>query len=150
LQYLAEKTGRFLSAAPRRRAETLQWLVFQMGGIGPMMGQALRFMMAAPEKIPYAIDRYVTETARLLRVVNGRLADREFLAGDYSIADMASYPWLASAERLGASMTELPHVKRRLATIGARPAVKGMSLIPLAASAAPRCVGANERLASGG
>jgi GSH-dependent disulfide-bond oxidoreductase len=131
LQYLAEKTGKFLSSDPVKRWETIQWLMFQMGGIGPMMGQAFHFKFSAAEKFPYAIERYTNETARLARVVNGRLADREFLAGDYSIADMANYPWLTAAERLGVNMSEVPHLKRWLAVIEARPAVKkGMNLIP--------------------
>ena len=99
LQYLAEKTGRFLPADLKGRTEALQWLYWQMGGLGPMLGQNLHFAAYAPEKIPHAIERYVRETDRLFGVLNGRLADRTFVAGDYSIADMASYPWVIRLER---------------------------------------------------
>src|SRR4029077_1385391 len=94
LLYLAEKTGKFLPTDLRGRAEVLQWLFWQMGGLGPMAGQNHHFAVYAPEKIPYAIERYTKETNRLYGVLNKRLADREFVAGDYSIADMASYPWI--------------------------------------------------------
>lgn len=95
LVYLAEKTGRFLPPGGPARARTVQWLMFQMGGIGPMFGQAYHFQHAAPRKLDYAIDRYVRETERLLAVMDGVLADAAYVAGDYSIADMASYPWVA-------------------------------------------------------
>ena len=94
LIYLADKIGRFLAREPRARYETLQWLMFQMGGVGPMFGQAGHFLRYAPEKIPYAIERYTNEAKRLCRVLDGRLADRAFVAGEYSIADMAIFPWV--------------------------------------------------------
>ncbi|HXQ51509.1 MAG TPA: glutathione binding-like protein [Stellaceae bacterium] len=123
LLYLAEKTGQFLPKALRGRTETLQWLFWQMGGLGPMAGQNHHFRVYAPEKIPYAIDRYVKETNRLYGVLNQRLADREFIAGAYSIADMASYPWVVPYERQGQKLEDFPHLKRWFETIRARPAV---------------------------
>ena len=124
LQYLGEKTGKFLPAEPAARAEVSQWLFWQMGGLGPMAGQNHHFVQYAPEKIPYAIDRYVRETARLYRVLDTRLADREFIAGDYSIADMASYPWIVPHERQGQDLADFPHLARWFAAIAARDAVK--------------------------
>jgi len=124
LIYLAEKTGRLLANDLRGRHETIQWLMWQMGGVGPMFGQANHFVSYAREKIPYAIDRYVNESKRLLGVMNGRLADREFLARTYSIADIACFPWVLSAfERYGLESPDHPHVKRWLEVIRARPAV---------------------------
>ena len=122
LQYLAEKTGRFLPADLKGRTEALQWLYWQMGGLGPMLGQNLHFAAYAPEKIPYAIERYVRETDRLFGVLNGRLADRAFVAGDYSIADMASYPWVIRLEREQPRFDDFPHIKRWAEAIAARPA----------------------------
>jgi len=122
LLYLAEKTGRFLPADLRGRHEVLQWLFWQMSGLGPMAGQNHHFAHYAPEKIPYAIDRYVKETERLYAVLNHRLADREFVAGDYSIADMASYPWIKSHERQSQDLNDFPHLKRWFEAIAARPA----------------------------
>ncbi|WP_029029204.1 glutathione binding-like protein [Salinarimonas rosea] len=123
LLYLAEKEGRFLPADLRGRVETLQWLFWQMGGLGPMAGQNHHFSQYAPEKIPYAIDRYVNETNRLYGVLDGRLADREFVAGDaYTIADMASYPWIVSHERQGQDLDDFPHLKRWFHAIRERPA----------------------------
>jgi GSH-dependent disulfide-bond oxidoreductase len=122
LQYLAEKTGRFLSSDLRQRWETLQWLFWQMGGLGPMLGQNHHFCGYAPEKIPYAIDRYVNETARLYRVLNTQLEGREFIAGDYSIADMACYPWIVPYERQGQKLEDFPNLKRWFEAIAARPA----------------------------
>jgi len=123
LQYLAEKTGRFLPADLRGRAETMQWLFWQMGGLGPMAGQNHHFSNYAPEKIPYAIDRYVKETARLYGVLDRRLADRAYVAGDdYSIADMASYPWIASHANQSQDLNDFPNVKRWFETIAVRPA----------------------------
>jgi len=123
LLYLAEKTGRFLPAEPRGRLEALQWLFWQMGGLGPMAGQNHHFGTFAPEKIPYAINRYVTETARLYGVLDRRLAGRAFIAGDdYSIADMACYPWIVPHERQGQNLDGVPNVKRWFETIRARPA----------------------------
>jgi GST-like protein len=123
LQYLAEKTGKFLPEDLHGRTEVMQWLFWQMGGLGPMAGQNHHFGHYAPEKIPYAIERYVKETNRLYGVLDKRLADREFMAGDYSIADMASYPWVVPYERQGQNLNEFPHVKRWFETIRARPAV---------------------------
>ncbi|MFZ1109205.1 MAG: glutathione binding-like protein [Rhodomicrobium sp.] len=122
LLYLAEKTGRFIPADVRGRVEVLQWLFWQMGGLGPMAGQNHHFSVYAPEKIPYAIDRYVKETNRLYGVLNKRLADRPFVAGDYSIADMAAYPWIVPYERQGQKLEDFPHLKRWFEEIGARPA----------------------------
>jgi GST-like protein len=122
LLYLAEKAGRFLPADLRGRYEVLQWLFWQMAGLGPMAGQNHHFAAYAPEKIPYAIDRYVKETGRLYAVLNRRLADREFVAGAYSIADMASYPWTISHQRQGQNLDDFPHLKRWFETIRDRPA----------------------------
>lgn len=123
LLYLAEKTGQFLPADVHGRAEVLQWLFWQMGGLGPMAGQNHHFSRYAPEKIPYAIDRYVKETNRLYGVLNKRLADRAFVAGDdYSIADMAIYPWIVPYEAQGQDLNDFPHLKRWFETIAARPA----------------------------
>jgi GST-like protein len=123
LLYLAEKTGMFIPHDLRGRAEVLQWLFWQVGGLGPMAGQNGHFSVYAPEKIPYAIDRYVKETNRLYGVMNKRLADREYLAGDYSIADMAAYPWIVPHERHGQNLNDFPHLKRWFEAIRARPAV---------------------------
>ncbi len=121
LVYLAEKTGRFLSAGLRKRTQTLEWLFWQVGGLGPMAGQNHHFALYAPERIPYAVDRYVRETNRLYGVLDKRLAEREFLAGDYSIADMASYPWIVPHKRQGQSLDDFPHVRRWFEAIKARP-----------------------------
>ena len=122
LQYLAEKTGKFLPTDLHGRTEVMQWLFWQMGGLGPMAGQNHHFRNYAPEKIPYAIERYVKETNRLYGVLNKRLADRAFIAGDYSIADMASYPWIVPYKNQDQNIDDFPHLKRWLETIGARPA----------------------------
>ncbi len=122
LLYLAEKTGRFLPADVAGRTEALQWLFWQMGGLGPMGGQNLHFSAYAPEKIPYAIDRYTKETERLYGVLDRRLADSEFVAGDYSIADMAIYPWILTLEHKEGNLGEFPNLKRWFETIAARPA----------------------------
>ncbi|MEO6748174.1 MAG: glutathione binding-like protein [Casimicrobiaceae bacterium] len=123
LLYLGGKTGRFLPGELRERCDCVQWLFWQMGGLGPMLGQNHHFANYAPEKIPYAIERYVKETARLYAVLDKRLADREFIAGDYTIADMACYPWILP-ERQGQDITHFPHIKRWKDTIAARPAVE--------------------------
>ena len=123
LQYLGRKTGQFYPADERQRVEVEQWLYWQMGGFGPMLGQVHHFRIYAPEKIPYAIDRYTNEANRLYGVLNKRLADREFVAGEYSIADMAIAPWAKLWERQGQNIDEFPHVKRWLQTVLARPAV---------------------------
>ncbi|MCX7355523.1 MAG: glutathione S-transferase N-terminal domain-containing protein [Alphaproteobacteria bacterium] len=124
LMYLAEKTGKFMPKESRGRYLVLQWLMFQMGGIGPMFGQCGHFRRYAPEKIPYAIDRYTNETGRLLGVMDRRLADRGYLADDYSIADMATFPWVKLYDNMGHDIANWPHVKRWIETIDARPAVK--------------------------
>jgi GST-like protein len=131
LVYLAEKTGLFMPADPKGRSQVLQWLMFQMGGIGPMMGQANVFFRYFPEKIQPAIDRYQGESKRLFRVLDARLKDHEFLAGDYSIADMANYAWVRTYKWSGVPVDDLPHLKRWLDTIRARPAVdKGLQMPP--------------------
>ena len=124
LTYLAEKTGRLLPSDARGKFEVLQWLFWQVGGLGPMAGQNHHFAQYAPEPIPYAIDRYVKETARLYRVMDTRLADRPYLAGDYSIADIASYPWVAPHEKQRMNLDDFPNLKRWFATIAKRPAVE--------------------------
>jgi GST-like protein len=124
LLYLAEKTGQFIPKEPRRRYDVVQWLFWQMANLGPMAGQNHHFRNYAVDRITYAIDRYVNETNRLYGVLNKRLADRDFIAGDYSIADMASYPWVVPHERQGQNINDFPHVKRWLDTIRARPAVE--------------------------
>lgn len=124
LLYLAEKTGKFLSRDVRTRQQTLEWLFWQMGGLGPMAGQNHHFSNFAPEKIPYAIKRYVDETARLYGVLNKRLDGREFIAGDYSIADMACFPWVAAYTRQQINIDEFPNVKRWFNTIHGREATQ--------------------------
>jgi len=124
LQYLAEKTGRFLGGNARAKVEVLQWLNWQMGGLGPMAGQNHHFVQYAPEKIPYAMDRYVKETNRLYGVLNRRLADKAFVAGDYSIADMAIYPWVVPYERQRQNIDDFSHLKRWFLEMQARPAVR--------------------------
>jgi GST-like protein len=123
LQYLAEKSGRFIPADPRGRVEVTQWLFWQMAGLGPMAGQNHHFSLYAPERIPYATDRYVKETNRLYGVLNKRLADRPFVAGTYSIADMAAYPWVVPYKNQGQRLEDFPHLKRWFETIKHRPAV---------------------------
>ena len=123
LLYLADKTGRLIPQDLRGRVEALQWLFWQMGGLGPMAGQNHHFAHYAPEKIAYAIDRYVNETNRLYGVLDNRLADRPFLAGsDYSIADMACYPWIVPHERQGQDLADFPNLQRWFRAIEARPA----------------------------
>jgi GST-like protein len=123
LLYLAEKTGKFIPADLRQRVVTLEWLFWQIGGLGPMAGQNHHFNNAAPEKIPYAMSRFVKETARLYGVLDRQLADREFVAGDYSIADMASYTWIVPYERQGQNLDDFPNIKRWFGAMKARPAV---------------------------
>ncbi len=122
LLYLAEKTGKLIPHDLRDRTEVLQWLFWQMAGLGPMAGQNHHFSQYAPEKIPYAINRYVNETGRLYAVLNQRLADREFVAGDYSIADIAAYPWIVPYENQGQNLEDFPNIKRWFEAIQARPA----------------------------
>lgn len=124
LQYLAEKTGRFLSDDLRLKTQTLEWLNWQMGGLGPMAGQNHHFGVYAPEKIEYAVNRYVKETTRLYGVLDRRLQDREFIVDDYSIADMACYPWVVPHERQQQRITDFPNLKRWFDAIAARPATK--------------------------
>lgn len=123
LQYLAEKTGQFLPGDLRDRVETMQWLFWQMGGLGPMAGQNHHFRLFAPEKIEYAINRYVKETGRLYGVMDKRLADRDFLAGDYSIADMACFPWIVPFERQGQKLSDFPNLAKWFERVRLRPAV---------------------------
>jgi GST-like protein len=124
LQYLAEKTGKFLPADLPTRTETMQWLFWQMGNLGPMLGQNHHFRNYAAEKIPYAINRYLKETERLYGILDERLADREFVAGDYTIADMACYPWIVLYERQGQNLNDFPNIKRWFETIQRREAVQ--------------------------
>ena len=127
--YLAEKTGRLMPADPKGRSLVIQWLMFQMGGIGPMMGQSNVFFRYAPEKIPYAIERYHREVRRLLEVLDTRLADNRYLAGDYSIADIASWSWVHGYKWSGVTIDGLSHLERWLLDIGERPAViRGMDV----------------------
>ena len=129
LIYLAGKSGRFLPSGTRSKYKALQWLMFQMGGVGPMFGQVHHFLRAAKEPNPYAIDRYTKETRRLYSVLNRRLAHAAFLAEEYSIADIATYPWVARHEWHKVPLTDFPHVKRWFDTISARPAVaRGMAV----------------------
>jgi len=129
--YLAEKTGRLMASDVKGRSLVIQWLMFQMGGIGPMMGQANVFYRYAPEKIPYAIERYQREVRRLFEVLDKRLEDEEYLAGEYSIADIANWCWVRGYEWSGASIEGLTHLKRWLDVINARPAVqRGLAVPP--------------------
>jgi GST-like protein len=131
LIYLAEKTGRLIPADSKGRSRVLQWLMFQMGGIGPMMGQANVFYRYFPEKIQAAIDRYQGESTRLFRVLDGHLADHEYLAGEYSIADIANWAWVRTHKWSGVSTDGMPHLQRWLDAIRARPAVqKGIEMPP--------------------
>lgn len=129
LLYLAEKHGCFLPTDVRGRYAVIQWLMWQMGGIGPMFGQAGHFTRYAPEKIPYAIDRYTNEAQRLCRVADTQLADHRFIAGDYSIADMAIFPWVHGLENL-VGLDGVPHLARWVAELRARPAVqRGLAVL---------------------
>lgn len=129
LIYLAEKTGRFLPQDAKTRHVCLQWLMWQMGGFGPMLGQAHHFRRFAPEQIPYAVERYTKESVRLYGVLDGRLAEAAYLAGDYSIADMATFPWAARHEWQGIALEDYPNVKRWYDEIAARPGVaRGMAV----------------------
>jgi len=131
LIYLAEKTGKLLPAAPAARIETLEWLMFQMAGVGPMFGQRHHFYRAAPEKVPYALERYTKETHRLYGVLDQRLAAHEYLAGAaYSIADIATYPWVARWEWHDLDWTKFPNVERWFKALGARPAVQRGMAVP--------------------
>ena len=129
LLYLAEKTGKFMPENLRGRYEVIEWLMFQMGGVGPMMGQAHHFRAYAPEKISYAIDRYTNEAGRLYGVIDRRLSDRQYLAGDYSIADMATMPWILGKGQ-GQDYDNFPNLKKWRNLLKARPALqKGWSVM---------------------
>jgi GST-like protein len=129
LIYLARKSGKLFPQAERAQYEVLQWLMFQMGGVGPMFGQTHHFLRAAKEPVPYAIERYMTETRRLYGVLNDRLKVHDYLAGAYSIADIATYPWVARHEWHKTDLNAFPHVRRWFDAISARPAVqKGMDV----------------------
>lgn len=129
LLYLAEKAGRLLPSHRRRRSEVIQWLMFQMAGIGPMQGQANHFFRYAPERIEYAIKRYQDETRRLYGVLDERLADHEFLAGEYSIADIATWPWVRLHTWAGVETEDMPSLNRWIETLAARPAcIKGVEV----------------------
>jgi glutathione S-transferase len=132
LIYLAEKSGLFMPSETKARSVVIQWLMWQMGGLGPMHGQANVFNRYFPEKIPAVIKRYQDETKRLFTVMNTRLADHAFLAGDYSIADMACWPWVMQHDWAGVPIDDLPHLQRWLAEIGERPAVKRGFDVPAA------------------
>ena len=122
LLYLAQKTDRLIPGDARGRAQVLQWLFWQMAGLGPMAGQIGHFNVYAPEKVPYAIDRYTRETARLYGVLNQQLAGRDFIAGEFSIADIACYPWIVPHEAHGQKLDDFPHVKRWFEMMAQRPA----------------------------
>lgn len=130
LMYLAEKTGQFWPLEPHKRYEVAAWVMWQMGGLGPMLGQAGHFKRAAPDKIPYAIDRYTNEAKRLLGVLDKQLAGKDYIAGNYSIADMMSYPWTLASGWLEIPLDDFPNLVRWQATMAARPAViRGMALL---------------------
>lgn len=130
LVYLAGKAGKLLPAATRGKYEALQWLMFQMGGVGPMFGQVHHFLRAAPEKVPYAIKRYTHEKDRLYGVLDRRLGEVEYLAGEYSIADIAVYPWVSRHDWQRTNLDNFPNVRRWFDTIGARPAVQRGMRVP--------------------
>jgi len=130
LIYLAEKTGRFLPDSGPQRYAVLQWLMFQMGGVGPMFGQTHHFLRFAPQPVPYAVERYARETARLYAVLDRRLGDAEHLADTYSIADMATYPWVARHEWQHVDLDRFPNVRRWFAALGERPAVQRGMQVP--------------------
>ena len=124
LLYLAEKTGQFIPSDERGRLRVIQWLMFQMGGAGPMLGQAHHFRQYAPEKIPYAIERYTKEASRLYSVLDKRLAEVFYVAGEYSIADIAIFPWIVPHERQGQDLKDYPNLQKWFQTIQERPAVQ--------------------------
>jgi GSH-dependent disulfide-bond oxidoreductase len=130
LIYLAEKTGKLLPGDPVQRMATIEWLMFQMGGVGPVLGQTHHFRRFAPERIPYAIERYEKEAARLYGVLDRRLGDSEYLAGAYSIADISTFPWIARHDWQGIALDAFPNVKRWFAAISARPAVQRGMQVP--------------------
>ena len=130
LLYLAEKTGKLIPADAKGRSVVVQWLMFQMGGVGPMQGQANVFFRYAPEKIPFAIERYQKETRRLYEVLDRRLGEAEYLGGDYSIADIATWPWVSLHDWAGVPVDGLDHLKRWIDAVGARPAVQRGRAVP--------------------
>lgn len=130
LIYLAEKTGKLLPKNDKERIQVLSWLMLQMGSVGPMLGQLNHFKKFAPEKIPYAIERYEKETLRLYSVLDKQLAEREFICGDYSIADIATYPWIAIYEWQGLTLDSHPNLKRWVETVQQRPAVERGMAVP--------------------
>jgi GST-like protein len=123
LWYLGDKTGRLLPSSPRRRIETLEWLMWQVGGVGPMFGQAFHFHHSAPQRIDYAVERYTRESERLLGVLEGRLAERDYLVGEYTVSDISVFTWLRAAERIGIDLDAFPAVARWFDRLAARPAV---------------------------
>jgi glutathione S-transferase len=135
LVYLAEKTGKLLPADRKGRSRAIQWLMFQMAGVGPMQGQANVFFRYAPERIEYAIQRYQNETKRLYTVLDRQLADHEYLARDYSIADVATWPWVSIHGWAGVAIDDLPHLQRWIALVGERPAVQRGRAVPKSAQA---------------
>ena len=147
LVYLAEKTGRLMPADVKGRSRVMQWLMFQMGGLGPMMGQANVFTRYFPEHIPPVVDRYLRESRRLLEVLDGRLAGEEWLAGDYSIADIANFAWARTHSWPGVDVTGLDHLQRWMDAIAARPAVqRGLEQPPRRGSAEEQVAGAQKIL----
>ncbi len=130
LLYLAEKTGKLVPADRKGRSRAIQWLMFQMAGVGPMQGQANVFFRYAPEKIEYAIQRYQNETKRLYAVLDRQLADHEYLAGDYSVADVATWPWVSIHGWAGVAIDDLPHLQRWIERVGERPAVQRGRAVP--------------------
>ena len=145
LMYLAEKTGKFMPAETRARYDVIKWLMFQMGGLGPMLGQAHHFRQYAPEPIPYAIDRYTNEAKRLYGVMDRRLGEVEYLAGAYSIADMASYPWIRPHKRQGQDLNDFPNLKRWFDAIAERPAVQRGVKVLADRDAVPKQIDAKTR-----
>ncbi|MGB9318911.1 MAG: glutathione S-transferase N-terminal domain-containing protein [Pseudolabrys sp.] len=131
MMYLAEKSGwRFMPTDMRQRYDVMQWLMFQMGSVGPMLGQAHHFRRYAPEQIPYAVERYTNEASRIYRVIDKRLGEAQYLAGDYSIADMATYPWLRPHKWQGQDLADFPNLSRWYADVRARPAVqRGLAVL---------------------
>ncbi|MBE9166388.1 glutathione S-transferase N-terminal domain-containing protein [Pleurocapsales cyanobacterium LEGE 06147] len=130
LIYLAQQTGKLFPTEQKQHFQVLEWLMFQMGSVGPMFGQYNHFNRFAPEKIPYAIERYQKETLRLYGVLDKQLSEREFICEDYSIADIATFPWVASYEFMGLTLDEHPHLKRWVETVGQRPAVQRGMKVP--------------------
>ena len=130
LIYLADKTGKFLSRVPRERYQALEWLMFQMGGVGPMFGQVHHFVRSAKEQVPYAVQRYIKEKDRLYAVLDKRLGEAQYLAGEYSIADIATYPWVSRYEWHITKLEDYPNVKRWFNAVGTRPAVQRGMAVP--------------------